>query len=59
MLSLMFATEKELGYDLTIQRRLDPETNKVCFVYNVDGRYYKTQKVIFDHRSLCITGCAT
>ena len=59
MLSLMFATEEELGYDPTIQRRLDPETNRVCFVYEVDGHYYKTQKAIFDHRSLCITGRAT
>ena len=59
MLSLMFATEKELGYNLTIQCRLDPKTNKVCFVYNVDGRYYKTQKAIFNHWSLCITGRAT
>lgn len=55
----MFATENELGYDSTIQRRLDPATNKICFVYDVDGHYYKTQKAIFDHRSLCITGRAT
>ena len=59
MLSLMFATEEELGYDPTIQRRLDPEANRICFVYEVDGHYYKTQKAIFDHRSLCITGRAT
>ena len=49
MLLLMFATEKELSYDVTIQRRLDPETNKVCFVYDINGCYYKTQKAIFDH----------
>jgi len=52
MLSLMFATEEELGYDPTIQRRLDPETDRVCFVYQVDGHYYKTQKAILDRRSL-------
>ena len=59
MLSLMFATEEELGYDPTIQRRLDHEADRVCFVYEVDGHYYKTQKAIFDHRSLCTTGRAT
>lgn len=59
MLSLMFATEDELGYDPTVQRRLDPEVNKICFVYEVNGRYYKTQKVIFEDRGLCITGRAT
>ncbi|KAL4062375.1 hypothetical protein J3A83DRAFT_4110133, partial [Scleroderma citrinum] len=59
MLSLMFATEEELGYDPTIQRRLDPEADRVCLVYEVDGHYYKTQKAIFDHRSLCKTGRAT
>ena len=59
MLSLMSATEQELGYDLTTQRCLDPEANRVCFVYEVDGHYYKTQNVIFDNRSLCITGRAT
>lgn len=59
MLSLTFATEEELGYDSTIKRCLNPETDKVCFVYDVGGHYFKTQKAIFDHRSLCITGRAT
>ena len=59
MLSLMSATEEELGYDLTMQHCLDPEVNRVCFVYEVNSHYYKTQKAIFDNQSLCITGRAT
>lgn len=41
MLSLMFITEEELSYDLTVQHHLDPKTNKICFVYKVNGYYYK------------------
>ncbi len=59
MLSLIFATEEELGYDSTIARRVDPRTGNLCFVYNVDKSYYKTERAIFDHRSLCMTGRAT
>ena len=50
MLSLMFATKEELGYNPTIQHCLDPEVNRVCFVYEVDGHYNKTQSAIFNHR---------
>ncbi|KIO24428.1 hypothetical protein M407DRAFT_26139 [Tulasnella calospora MUT 4182] len=66
MLSFLFATEEELGYDPTIQRRLDPGTQTLCCVYKVEDnvrdkreRYFKTQKAIFEHRSLCATGRAT
>ncbi|KAG8929939.1 hypothetical protein FRC01_003486 [Tulasnella sp. 417] len=64
MLSFLFATEKELGYDQTIRRFLDsgPAGKTLCYVYQVgdeDKRYFKTQEAIFEHRSLCATGRAT
>ncbi|KIO32593.1 hypothetical protein M407DRAFT_18367 [Tulasnella calospora MUT 4182] len=68
MLSFLFATEEELGYDPTIQRRLDevPGKQTLCHVYKVKDdvgdkreRYFKTQGSIFEHRSLCVTGRAT
>ncbi|KIO23497.1 hypothetical protein M407DRAFT_62150, partial [Tulasnella calospora MUT 4182] len=70
MLSFLFATEEELGYDPTIQRRLDsnPVSRKqtLCYVYQVEDnvgdkheRYFKTQEALFEHRSLCATGRAT
>lgn len=68
MLSFLFATEEELGYDPTVQRRLDLVSGKqtLCCVYKVEDnasdkreRYFKTQGAIFEHRSLCATGRAT
>ncbi|KIO32631.1 hypothetical protein M407DRAFT_18394 [Tulasnella calospora MUT 4182] len=64
MLSFLFATKRELGYDPTIQRRLDsgPAGKTLCYVYKVGDRgkrYFKTQGAIFEHRSLCATGRAT
>lgn len=59
MLSLMFATEEELGYDQTVQRRLNRETETICFVYQVQEHFYKTIGAICEHRSLCTTDRAT
>jgi len=55
----MFTTKEEIGYNPTIQRHLNLKADRVYFVYEVDIHYYKTQKAIFDHQSLCTTGCAT
>ena len=58
MLSLMFATEEELGYDPTIQRRLDPKAKE--FVLSTRSTVITTRR---RRRSLtigvCITGRAT
>ncbi|KAG8914999.1 hypothetical protein FRC01_003836 [Tulasnella sp. 417] len=70
MLSFLFATEEELGYDPTIQRRLDSDLasgkQTLCYVYKVEDnvgdkceRYFKTQGAIFEHHSLRATGRAT
>ncbi|KAG9018847.1 hypothetical protein FRB90_008960 [Tulasnella sp. 427] len=67
MLALLFATEKELGYDPTIKRQLDttvPGVSRLCFIYAVGAkagkvRFFKTLEAIFEHRSLCVTGRAT
>ncbi|KAG8999423.1 hypothetical protein FRB90_012078 [Tulasnella sp. 427] len=67
MLALLFATEKELGYDPTIKRHLDttiPGVPRLCFIYAVGTigekvHFYKTLEAIFEHRSSCVTGRAT
>ncbi|KAG8989033.1 hypothetical protein FRB90_002440 [Tulasnella sp. 427] len=66
LLSFLFATEDELGYDPTIKRHLNPnKNNETCFIYKVLGgqgmpdRFFKTQGAIFEHRGLSVTGRAT
>ncbi|KAG9000437.1 hypothetical protein FRB90_011824, partial [Tulasnella sp. 427] len=66
LLSFLFATEDELGYDPTIKRHLNPDkNNQICFIYKVPGsngtpdRFFKTQGAIFEHRGLSVTGRAT
>ncbi|KAG8993787.1 hypothetical protein FRB90_000608 [Tulasnella sp. 427] len=67
MLALLFATEKELGYDSTIKRHLDttiPGAPRLCFIYAVGimgekVHFYKTLEAIFEHRSSHVMGRAT
>ncbi|KAF8641809.1 hypothetical protein AX16_009790 [Volvariella volvacea WC 439] len=57
LLSFIFATEKEMGFDPSIDRHDWGE--KIFYVIEVDGRYFKTQRTISEYRSLCITGRMT
>ncbi|CAA7260737.1 unnamed protein product [Cyclocybe aegerita] len=49
LLSFIFATETEVGFDLTISR-LSP----VSYVYQVSDRFFKTIRMISEYRPLCI-----
>ena len=55
--SLLYATKEEMGFDPTVKRvRLNKET---CYVYEVNGRFFRTVRSIFHGRVHCITGRKT
>ncbi len=60
-MSFLFATETEIGYDTTIHRVT--HDNKTCYVYTMgtegQPRYYRTNRLLFTPRVLCITGRKT
>ncbi|KAG9007890.1 hypothetical protein FRB90_009170 [Tulasnella sp. 427] len=58
MLIFLFADQQKLGYDQSVRRCIDVQGD-LCFVYQVNGKYYKTVRSIFEPRSLCITGRGT
>ncbi|KAJ3562683.1 hypothetical protein NP233_g9420 [Leucocoprinus birnbaumii] len=61
MLSLLFSTDKEMGYDPTVHRVVF--NNEICYVYEVGPRdsptYWRTITPIYNPRVLCITGKKT
>ncbi|TFY51829.1 hypothetical protein EVG20_g10819 [Dentipellis fragilis] len=59
--SFIFASMEELGYDKSIQRRLDTaQVNpRLCLVFRVQDRYFKTLRTISEHLGICITGRST
>ncbi|KAG9007892.1 hypothetical protein FRB90_009172, partial [Tulasnella sp. 427] len=58
MLIFLLANKEKLGYDPTVKRRTDSD-GKPCFIYQVDNRYFKTVRSIFESRRLCVTGRGT
>ncbi len=60
-LSLIFATREEIGYDITVQRV--KFGGKICYVYKMGTeqapQYFRTTKLLFTPRVLCITGRKT
>ena len=72
MLSLLFASMSEIGYNDAIERRLDDVRDstgtmrkQICHVYRIynekerRGEFYKTVESISEHWSRCIVGRAT
>ncbi|TFY70853.1 hypothetical protein EVG20_g2145 [Dentipellis fragilis] len=65
--SFVFAKMDEIGYDPSIQRRLDIDGNKreLCLVFEVQdqnkdkNRYFKTLHSVAEHLSLRVTGRST
>ncbi|TFK45758.1 hypothetical protein OE88DRAFT_1812378 [Heliocybe sulcata] len=59
LVSLLFATEQELGLDPTVQHRFDEQRRPGCYVYELSGRYFKTLESLSTHRPLAVAGRAT
>ncbi|TFK45768.1 hypothetical protein OE88DRAFT_1740032 [Heliocybe sulcata] len=59
LVSLLFASEQELGLDPTVQHRFDAKRKRDCFVYKVGQRYFKTLECLSVHRPLAVAGRAT
>ena len=55
--SFVYATKDEMGFDPTVRRVMFQ--NNMCYVYQVDGRFFRTIKPLFRGRVLCITGRTT
>jgi len=51
LLSFMFATKQEMGYDPYITRH-----SHIDYVYEIENRFFRTQEVISGYRSNNITG---
>lgn len=58
MLSLLFATFKELGYDDQLRRCRDLKGD-ICYVYKIRGVCYRTIRQIDEHQSGRLGGRAT
>lgn len=62
-LSLLYTTEPEIGYDPTVYREQPNKNGEICYVYEVgteeQPQYYRTTKLLFMARVLCITGRMT
>jgi len=62
LLSLLFVTELEMGYDPTVHRIMFK--NKICYVYNLtqessETLHFRTTATIFNPRIACISGRKT
>jgi len=55
--SFVYATKDEMGFDPTEGRVMFQ--NSMCYVYQVDGRFFRTIKPLFRGRALRITGRMT
>jgi len=51
LVSFMFATEKEMGYDPYVTRH-----SHIHYVYEIENRFFRTHEVISGYRSNNITG---
>ncbi|KAG8840137.1 hypothetical protein FRB96_009595, partial [Tulasnella sp. 330] len=58
MLSFLFATSKELGYDDEIRRWRDLDGH-ICYVYKIGTSYYRTIEQIDEHQTGRLGGRAT
>ncbi|XP_006457561.1 hypothetical protein AGABI2DRAFT_123418 [Agaricus bisporus var. bisporus H97] len=60
LLSFTYATREQMGYDPTVHRIKDNESQYVYEIPTEDGtRYFKTIHLLAHHKSLCITGKKT
>ncbi|EKM75053.1 hypothetical protein AGABI1DRAFT_132590 [Agaricus bisporus var. burnettii JB137-S8] len=60
LLSFTYATREQMGYDPTVHRIKDNESQYVYEIPTEDGtRYFKTIHLLARHKSLCITGKKT
>ena len=55
--SFVYATKDEMGFDPTVRRVMFQ--NSMCYVYQIDGRFFRTISPLFRGRILCITGRKT
>lgn len=60
MLAFMLASPSELGYDSTVEECHDlGKPGQQCFVYQVNDRFFKTERALCKYDTLCITGRCT
>ncbi|KAA1477660.1 hypothetical protein DENSPDRAFT_933839 [Dentipellis sp. KUC8613] len=59
--SFIFASADELGYDTSVQRRLDVThaNPRLCLVFRIQGRYLKTLRTVVERRGTSITARTT
>ena len=57
--SFLFANSVELGFASHIRRRMDPTNKKICYVFEVEDRYFKTTESVAERNALGISGRAT
>ena len=55
--SFVYATKDEMGFDPTVRRVMF--YNRMCYVYQVDGRFFRTINPLFRGRVLGIAGRMT
>ena len=53
----VYATKNKIGFDPIIRHVMFQ--NSMCYVYQVDGRFFRTIKPLFCGQVLCITGRMT
>ncbi|KAG8842818.1 hypothetical protein FRB96_004720 [Tulasnella sp. 330] len=58
MLSFLFSTSTELGYDGILRRHRDL-AGHICYVYKICGSYYRTIEQIDEHQSGWLVGRVT
>jgi hypothetical protein len=59
LISFLFANDDEIGYDLTVERHIDPNNHAVYYIYEVGGRYFRTKCSLYEYRPVCISTRAT
>ncbi|TBU58829.1 hypothetical protein BD310DRAFT_818672 [Dichomitus squalens] len=60
LVSFLFASTPELGYDETVQRRFDPALGGYCHIFCVGDSYFKVLRSIAEHVGPCtIAGPST
>ena len=53
----VYTTKNEMGFDPTVKHVMFQ--NSMCYLYQVDGRFFQTIKPLFYGQVLCITGWMT
>jgi hypothetical protein len=66
LVSFIFASEEQMGYDPSVQRRRDPNhfPPRICWVYSIEesessARYFKTCRTLSEFHDSSITGRST